>query len=153
MRGQIVVTTSMDHPLTAIDLKPRLDEPAVRSLLALSIGYPTPTKVTAAGEQYRQDDRRVLLGFERNGVLVGYAGIELVGPSEAILWNIAVIPAQQRQGIGRAIVTYVRDRFAPGRLVAETDRNAVGFYLACGFTIESLGERYPGTERFRCTLG
>jgi ribosomal protein S18 acetylase RimI-like enzyme len=143
----------MDHPLTVIDLKPRLDEPAVRSLLALSIGYPTTAKVAAVCERYRQDDRQVLLGFERDGVLVGYAGLELVGPSEAILWNIAVIPAAQRQGIGRATVAHVRDRFAPGRLVAETDRNAVGFYRACGFTIESLGERYPGTERFRCTLG
>jgi ribosomal protein S18 acetylase RimI-like enzyme len=142
----------MQYRLAVIDLKPRLGESAVRSLLALSIGYPTPARVAAVCERCRQDDRRIVLGFERDGALVGYAGIELVEPSEAILWNIAVIPAQQRQGIGRAIVAYVGDRFAPGRLIAETDRNAVGFYLACGFTIESLGEQYPGTERFRCTL-
>jgi ribosomal protein S18 acetylase RimI-like enzyme len=143
----------MDEPLTVTDLKPRLDEPAVRSLLARSIGYPTTAKIAAVCERYRHDDRRILLGFERDSVLVSYAGLELVGPSEAILWNIVVVPAAQGQGIGRAIVTYVRNRFARRQLVAETDRNAVGFYRACGFTIESLGERYPGTERFRCTLG
>ena len=27
-----------------------------------------------------------------------------------------------------------------------------GFYRCLGFTVESLGERYPGVERFRCTL-
>jgi hypothetical protein len=38
------------------------------------------------------------------------------------------------------------------RLEAETDSDAVGFYRSCGFTVLSLGEVYPGVERFRCTL-
>ena len=37
-------------------------------------------------------------------------------------------------------------------LVAETDADAIGFYQCCGFAVESLGELYPGVERFRCTL-
>jgi hypothetical protein len=32
---------------------------------------------------------------------------------------------------------------------AETDREADGFYRACGFTVHSLGEKYPGVERFQ----
>ena len=36
------------------------------------------------------------------------------------------------------------------RLIAETDQEAVGFYRKCGFKVESLGELYPGVERFRC---
>lgn len=36
-------------------------------------------------------------------------------------------------------------------LDAETDADAVDFYRRCGFAVESLGERYPGVERFRCT--
>ena len=30
--------------------------------------------------------------------------------------------------------------------------DAVEFYRKLGFSIESLGEKYPGVERFRCTL-
>lgn len=33
---------------------------------------------------------------------------------------------------------------------AETDRDAVGFYRKYGFQITSLGEKYPGVERFKC---
>jgi hypothetical protein len=35
-------------------------------------------------------------------------------------------------------------------LVAETDIDSVNFYLKTGFSVESLGEKYPGRERFRC---
>lgn len=35
-------------------------------------------------------------------------------------------------------------------LVAETDADAVGFYRHSGFEVMSLGEKYPGTERFSC---
>ncbi|HPH97803.1 MAG TPA: hypothetical protein PKW33_16525 [Anaerolineaceae bacterium] len=37
------------------------------------------------------------------------------------------------------------------KLSAETDCEAVDFYRRCGFQMESLGEKYPGMERFRCT--
>lgn len=38
------------------------------------------------------------------------------------------------------------------RMEAETDKNAVNFYRKIGFNITSLGEKYPGVERFKCTL-
>jgi ribosomal protein S18 acetylase RimI-like enzyme len=37
-------------------------------------------------------------------------------------------------------------------LKAETDQDAVGFYSKAGFEIHSLGEKYPGVERFECVL-
>ncbi|BBH20590.1 hypothetical protein Back11_19350 [Paenibacillus baekrokdamisoli] len=33
---------------------------------------------------------------------------------------------------------------------AETDKDAVNFYLSCGFIVKALGELYPGTELFLC---
>lgn len=36
------------------------------------------------------------------------------------------------------------------RIKAETDKDAVGFYKKNGFSITSLGEKYPGVERFEC---
>lgn len=38
------------------------------------------------------------------------------------------------------------------RIKAETDKDAVGSYRKNGFSITSLGEKYPGVERFDCTL-
>ena len=35
---------------------------------------------------------------------------------------------------------------------AETDIEAVDFYKKIGFQTVSLGEKYPGVERFKCTL-
>lgn len=35
-------------------------------------------------------------------------------------------------------------------IVAETDDEAVDFYRRYGFFITSLGEKYPGVERFLC---
>lgn len=35
-------------------------------------------------------------------------------------------------------------------MTAETDAEAAGFYRACGFQVRSLGEKYPGVERFAC---
>lgn len=37
-------------------------------------------------------------------------------------------------------------------LIAETDRDAVEFYRKYGFEIHSLGEKYPGVDRFHCRL-
>lgn len=38
------------------------------------------------------------------------------------------------------------------KIIAETDMDAVGFYRRYGFSIEALGEKYPGVERYKCTL-
>lgn len=43
-------------------------------------------------------------------------------------------------------------RFGLHRLIAKTDAEAAGFYRCCGFAITSLGEVYPGVERFDCVL-
>ena len=37
-------------------------------------------------------------------------------------------------------------------IIAETDKDAVAFYRKVGFKIQSIGEKYPGTERFLCKL-
>lgn len=43
-------------------------------------------------------------------------------------------------------------RLAKGELRAETDGDAVGFYRACGFSVVSLDEKYPGCVRYLCRL-
>ena len=62
------------------------------------------------------------------------------------------MPARLRgRGIGRRLLTEVLAAVGATELVAQTDTDAVGFYRACGFAVSSLGEMYPGVERFECT--
>ena len=55
-------------------------------------------------------------------------------------------------GIGSSLISFAWNEHRLGELTAETDADAVDFYERCGFSVRSLGEKYPGTERFWCTL-
>ena len=77
--------------------------------------------------------------------VVGYT----VRDADVVILHIATRSDLRRFGIGRRMLDAVRVA-EPGhrRVSAETDSDAVGFYLANGFSAESLGEKYPGVERF-----
>jgi GNAT superfamily N-acetyltransferase len=131
-----------------IDLSDRLNDPAVRALLGDAVGYPTPAKLTAVTARYAAEPAWTLYGAVRDGVLLGVLGVERLSARELVIQHVAVAPAMRRAGIGRAMLAAV---CAPAeRVSAETDGDAVGFYTRCGFTARSLGELYPGTERFTC---
>jgi ribosomal protein S18 acetylase RimI-like enzyme len=144
---------SQASAISLIDLRPRVDEPDLRQVLAHSVGFPTPEKMERVCAEYRTSIDRVLLGVEdEGGRLVGCIGLILGPEAAAVVKNIAVRPDRRGQGVGRALLSEVIARFGLTALVAETDANAVDFYRRCGFSVESLGQLYPGTERFRCTL-
>ena len=50
------------------------------------------------------------------------------------------------------MILHVCKAYGLEEITAETDRDAVEFYRRVGFEVESLGEQYPGTERFLCRL-
>ncbi|MHB0886723.1 MAG: GNAT family N-acetyltransferase, partial [Bacillota bacterium] len=66
--------------------------------------------------------------------------------------HLAVAPGRRGRGLGREMVFALPTVCTCLDVVAETDHDAVGFYRRIGFSLESLGELYPGTERFRCRL-
>lgn len=135
-----------------IDLVPKLDDPAVPELLAFCMGHPTPAKIQATCEKYRHQPQWKLLGMQGADRIVGCIGIELVNDGQAVVRCIAVTPAFRKQNIGRTLIDDAVRHFRLYHLTAETDAEAVEFYRSCGFAITSLGEIYPGTERFRCVL-
>jgi ribosomal protein S18 acetylase RimI-like enzyme len=132
------------------DLRPRLHEPAVRDLLAPAVGFPTPERMEWTCACYRQPGWH-LLGLEHGGQLVGLIGLEATTPGQAVVRHIAVLPAERRQGHGRALIARAAVALGLTCLEAETDAEAVDFYRRCGFAVQCLGEKYPGVERFRCT--
>jgi ribosomal protein S18 acetylase RimI-like enzyme len=135
-----------------LDLKPSLDRTDVRNLLALSVGQPTPQKIRAICERYRTDSRKRLFGIERDNDLVGCIGLEMTNENKATILNISVLSSCRRQGLGRTMIRESIALLSVSELSAETDAEAKDFYVQCGFEVKSLGEKYPGVERFHCTL-
>ncbi|WP_053367875.1 GNAT family N-acetyltransferase [Bacillus sp. FJAT-27245] len=119
--------------------------PLIKSLLT----YATlPNKVDEEYQLYLMSPKRRLYGFELNGELVGCIGVEVINSIECVLKHIAVSPNHRNTGIGTKMLNNISNIFP--FVTAETDKDAVGFYSKYGFKILSLGEKYPGVERFKC---
>lgn len=68
-----------------------------------------------------------------------------------IVEAIAVTRSLRGSGRGRRLLDELAGQGDSRWIVAETDLDGVGFYRACGFSVATLGEKYPGVKRFRCT--
>ena len=66
--------------------------------------------------------------------------------------HITTTNTKHHCGIGHRLLAEIRSLCPDLAVVAETDTASIGFYLATGFTATSLGERYPGVERFQVLL-
>jgi ribosomal protein S18 acetylase RimI-like enzyme len=135
-----------------IDLSERAHEPDVSKLLSLAVGIPTADRLRSIAQAYRDRSSWHLLGFEQSRELIGCIGIEIDPGGGAVIRQIAVSEAHRGLGNGRALIAELCDRFAIRSLTAEMDQDALGFYSSCGFALRSLGEKYPGAERFECVL-
>jgi ribosomal protein S18 acetylase RimI-like enzyme len=114
------------------------------------LGYATSlTRTEAEYGKYLEAPGRKLYGFRLKGEIVGCTGIEIKG-NQLEIKHIAVLPEARGKQIGTRMIEWIRNKHSPNVIVAETDQEAVGFYRKAGFTAASLGEKYPGTERFWC---
>jgi ribosomal protein S18 acetylase RimI-like enzyme len=105
-------------------------------------------RARAAAAEYRAG-RWLLYGWMKDGNLIGCVGIE-IRPEGAVIRSLSVHAPLRGRGIGRSMVEAAVRRTRVPWFEAETDADAVGFYERLGFTVASLGEKYPGVERFRC---
>ena len=134
-----------------VDIKPRLAQSEVRSLVALSVESPTPEEIERVCSEYGSNGRMILLGVTHRSDVIGCIGIQLLGCGEARILHIAVLPDHRRRGIGRKMIEVSRAVFSLHKITAESDADAVGFFRACGFAIESPSERPAGPEKYLCT--
>lgn len=122
----------------------------VRELLAVCM-MPDEAKIARELAHYAEADERELWGYALYGKPAGLLGVRCRTAEHAVLLHVAVQPADQGGGIGRRMIEqWLKIHPRVQRLEAETDRDAVGFYRALGFRATSLGEKYPGVERFSC---
>ena len=129
----------------AID-KTDLDAEGVISLLTYAVGSADRDRLDVALVPYRTGSAGLAVArtVRRPVGVIGYRA----APDRTMLLHLATDPAHRRRGIGTALIGWVHARRPSHPLVAETDAAALGFYEKSGFTSTSLGQKYPGVERF-----
>lgn len=132
------------HPSVPVEIRPASpDEPGLRELLALAA-----TDADRALQHYQKDSTAILLAATVDDDLAGILGYAADDSAVTVL-HIATATRLRRVGVGTALLDALRRSVPAGLpIVAETDRDGVEFYAANGFTVTSLGEKYPGVERF-----
>jgi ribosomal protein S18 acetylase RimI-like enzyme len=132
-------------------LRAELVNPVIREILAPTMYNPTAERVAQVCQRYQTEPTWRLFGYRHRGAIVGCLGLELSSQDQVVIRHIAVAPTWRGHGIGKALIRYAIRTLAVRYIVAETDCEAVEFYRRCGFAVQSLGEIYPGTERFLCS--
>lgn len=133
-----------------IDLRNRANEPVVQELLSYAIGMPVPEKLKQIAKSYREDVNLALWGVEDDGSLIGCLGVRCSPHGDVVILHLSVHPAHRRRYVASRMIESLLQSGAVQTVSAETDQDAVDFYARCGFAIRSLGEKYPGVERFAC---
>ncbi len=118
---------------------------SISNLLSLATSH---HKVEQEYEKYVTSSNRTLYSFDIAGEIVGCIGIEQISLIACEIKHIAVFANRRGHGIGSKMIHSISDKYS--LISAETDHDAVAFYRNYGFTITSLGEKYPGVERFLC---
>ncbi|MEK3734500.1 MULTISPECIES: GNAT family N-acetyltransferase [Paenibacillus] len=130
------------------DITSRVNQLEIRELLGYAV-LSDPDAVDQAVDFYRNSEKNKLYGYEEEGLIIGVIGCSL---KEKVLTihHIAVIPENRGKDYGRGMILELLLHHQAEQVVAETDEEALGFYRSLGFEVYSLGETYPGVERFRC---
>jgi N-acetylglutamate synthase-like GNAT family acetyltransferase len=132
-----------------IPIKHRISEDSIQELLSYSI-FSDPERVELEIKRYQSESALELYGHEEDNEILGVVGF-IVHPNHTIeLRHIAVQPEERGKGYGRGLILELLEVKQPAIIEAETDEDSVDFYRNVGFSIVSLGEKYPGVERFKC---
>lgn len=122
-------------------------QPEIRELLSYAT---SKDRIEPEYEKYIRSPERELYGLELKGEMVGCIGLEFSNSHSCEIKHIAVSPMVRGSNIGSRMIKFVCHKHSLISIKAETDIEAVKFYEKNGFNITSLGEKYPGVERFFC---
>ncbi|WP_216624901.1 GNAT family N-acetyltransferase [Paenibacillus foliorum] len=122
--------------------------------MAQCIYKPDTEKINRIVKAYEENPLRAVYAYyqeTQDAAATAIIGLKL-NPEEkhAMILHIAVDHNLRGTGIGRKLIDEVISINDITSLEAETDKDAVNFYRSSGFIIKSLGEKYPGVERFLC---
>ncbi|MFM9281860.1 GNAT family N-acetyltransferase [Paenibacillus jiagnxiensis] len=121
----------------------------VKQLLSYAAGSSSSERLNQILDKVYSGPDTKLYVMTDNNMVLGIIGSKRSEDFAEIL-HLAVDIRKRRQGIGRKMIDEWIALEQPLEVTAETDHDAVEFYRKYGFTIHSLGEKYPGVERFLC---
>ena len=130
----------------------------VKNLLAMAVGRPADERLKELLDVvydiegyllYVTSDKDKVTGTRVTGII----GIDVSASPHGWILHLAVHPDYRKQGIGRGLISQVMELLSLTSVGLETDRDAVNFYRACGFTAIEIPNKWTGVHRFRCTKG
>ena len=135
-----------------VDIKNKLDNPSVRKLMNESAWDKSTEALDRKAAEFRRNANCHLYGWIENDEILGVCGI-VIHSDYVEIYNIAVDPNARKNGIGKAMISAVQEKYKM-TVKAETDDGAVGFYRKCGFETEAFMKIYDTGEyqRYKCML-
>ncbi|PET15426.1 GNAT family N-acetyltransferase [Bacillus cereus] len=124
----------------------QIEKDSILNVLQYAVG-PNEISLKKAVLFY-QSNKGTLYKYEEKACL----GIEIIGETKARICHIAVAPDYRQKGIALQMIKEIVRVYQLTYIEAETDDGAVEFYKRIGFQVKSLGEKYPGIERFHCYM-
>jgi ribosomal protein S18 acetylase RimI-like enzyme len=131
-----------------IDIKDKLHDACILEILSQSQYMPTPERLARRADAYEQDCAVYAFGCLDNDEINGIIILRNIEAASYEIVSIATSPLRRGEGIGSRLITHAVNQLKCAEICAETDDEAVGFYRKFGFSITSLGEKYPGTVRY-----
>lgn len=105
-------------------------------------------KIDEEYNKYICSPNRKLYSGGVNGEIISCIGVEIHNSRDGVIKHIK----ERGSGMGSSMIRFICKEHNLNSISAETDKDAVLFYANFGFRITSLGEKYPGVERFLCEL-
>lgn len=115
---------------------------------------PTVEKFRKKAAAFLEDESVHVFAFEEKEECKGVIVVSLNGDESAVIEGIAVAEACRFQGIGSYMIRESAEICGVKKVYAETDDDAILFYIKNGFAAEKFSECYDGQEvtRYRCQL-
>ncbi len=128
----------------------KIEEPEIKELLNLCI-FPDPDNLKRVIETYKTSSKLHLYGLVSENEVVGLIGYRHTDKEAIEITHLSVRPDCRGAGFGRGLILELLSKENPKEIIAETDDETLDFYRHIGFEIRSLGEKYPGVERYICS--
>lgn len=138
--------------MSIIDIKGNLHDEPVLAVISLSMYMPTAEKLKNLADKYESDSAISAFACVDDEFVCGTIILKRTADNGFEIIGIATHPDRRKQGVASKLISHAASVLNSSVITAETDDDAVNFYRKYGFQIQSLGEKYPGTIRYLCTL-
>jgi len=130
------------------DIKGEISTDEVKNILIDCVFNASPAGLEKEIERYLDCPELRLFGWVGDGCILGVVGFQ-IHESRLEICHIATHKSARRQGIGSQMISVLKEQYRLP-IDAETDSDAVDFYVKCGFVPVSF-QKY-GVTRYLCTL-